>query len=85
MMKGLGGLFGKKQQANTQAQTSQGTNLPPNPNANPNSLMDMPTQVTSFSDSSLDSSLFDIPTGYTLVQGDPALIMGGRQRQQPTK
>jgi hypothetical protein len=85
VMKGLGGLFGKKQQANTQAQTSQGTNLPPNPNANPNSLMDMTTQVTSFSDSSLDSSLFDIPAGYTLVQGDPALIMGGRQRQQPTK
>jgi hypothetical protein len=81
VMKGLGGLFGRKQQPNTQAQT---TTLPPNPNPNPNSLMDMTTQVSSFSDSTLDSSLFDIPTGFTLVQVDPAQIMGTRQRPQPT-
>jgi hypothetical protein len=84
MLKSLGGFFGKKQQTSAPAQTSQGANLPPNPNPTPNSLMDMTTQVTSFSDSSLDSSLFEIPTGYTLVQGDPAQILG-KQPPQSTR
>jgi len=84
MLKSLGGFFGKKQQTSAPAQTSQDANLPPNPNPTPNSLMDMTTQVTSFSDSSLDSSLFEIPTGYTLVQGDPAQILG-KQPPQSTR
>jgi hypothetical protein len=83
MLKSLGGFFGKKQQTNAPAQTSQGANLSPNPNPPPNSLMDMTTQVTAFSDSSLDSSLFEIPTGYTRVQGDPAQILGKQQPQPP--
>jgi hypothetical protein len=33
--------------------------------------MEMTTQVSSFSDSPLDASLFDIPAGYTQVQADP--------------
>jgi len=36
----------------------------------PNALMEMTTQVSSFSDSPLDASLFEIPAGYTPVQAD---------------
>ncbi len=82
LTKGLGSLFGKKKQANQggdQANsTNQGPAPPPNPNANPNDLIEITTQVTTFSDSSLDAGLFDIPTGYAQVQGDPMQIMAGR-------
>jgi sRNA-binding protein len=67
MMKGLGGLFGKKKQKDDAAAQNNGTALPPNPNPVPNALMEMTTQVSSFSDSSLDGSLFDVPAGYTKV------------------
>jgi hypothetical protein len=41
-------------------------------------------RVTTFSDSSLDGSLFDVPAGYTQIQVDPAVIMAGRtQARQP--
>jgi hypothetical protein len=71
MVKGLGSLFGKKkkqQDYNAKAGTPA---PPPNPNPDPNALMEMTTQVSSYSDSPLDASLFDIPAGYTQVQGDP--------------
>ena len=32
--------------------------------------MEMTTQVSSFSDSSLDGSLFEVPAGYTKVQSN---------------
>jgi hypothetical protein len=44
--------------------------------------MEVTTQVTTFSDSSLDASLFDLPAGYTQIQADPAQIMAGRTTQQ---
>lgn len=83
VMKGLGGLFGhKKQQQDDSSNSNQASSLPPNPNPNPNALMEMTTQVSSFSTNSLDASLFDIPTGYTQIQEDPSLVMSGRAPQQ---
>jgi len=45
-----------------------------------NSMMDMTTEVTSFSSSSLDPSLFDIRAGYTQVQQNPDEVFGGKRR-----
>jgi hypothetical protein len=71
MVKGLGSLFGKKKKQQDDNAKSGTPAPPPNPNPDPNALMEMTTQVSSFSDSPLDASLFDIPAGYTQVQGDP--------------
>jgi hypothetical protein len=94
VMKGLGGLFGKKKQDNsTTAPTTPGAGgsgqaaaPAANPNSNPNALIEITTQVTSFSDSSLDGSLFDVPAGFTQVQEDPTQVFGGgptQKSQQP--
>ena len=95
MIKGLGGLFGKKKQDNSSAPSNQGaagssqpSAPPPNPNSNPNALIEITTQVTSFSDSSLDGSLFDIPANYMQVQEDASQVFGGGtspQQQQPPR
>jgi hypothetical protein len=84
VMKGLGGLFGKKKQDNSAAPSNQGgagssqaSTAPPNPNSNPNALMEITTQVTAFTDSSLNGGLFDIPAGYTQVQEDPMQVFSG--------
>jgi len=72
VMKGLGSLFNKKKKQQQDDNAKAGTPAPPpNPNPDPNALMEMTTQVSSFSDSPLDASMFDIPAGYTQVQGDP--------------
>lgn len=87
MMKGLGGLFGKKKQDNSSA-SNQADTPSRNSNSNPNSLIEITTQVNSFSDSSLDAGLFDIPAGYTQLQEDPWQVFGGansRQQQQAPK
>lgn len=87
MMKGLGGLFGKKKQNNSSS--NQADAPPANPNSNPNALIEMTTQVSAFSDSSLDAGLFDVPAGYTQLQEDPMQVFGGghsqQQAQQPKK
>lgn len=83
-LKSLGNLFGKKKQ-DTSSASSQAGGPPANPNSNPNSLIDITTQVTSFSDSSLDGSLFDVPAGYTQLQEDPTQVMGRSQQQQPQR
>ena len=85
VVKGLGNLFGKKKPDNSSAQSNQsaaGSSQAGASTANPNSLIDITTQVTSFSDSSLDGSLFDIPAGYTQLQEDPMQVFGGRSSQQ---
>jgi hypothetical protein len=81
VMKGLGGLFGKKKQ-HDDSNSSPAGGLPPNPNSNPNALLEITTQVSSFSTNSLDAGLFDVPSGYTQIQEDPAMILGGRSPQQ---
>jgi hypothetical protein len=91
--KSLGGFFKKKAQQN-QGSADQGSGSgqagapPANPNSNPNDLIEVTTQVTKFSDSSLDGGLFDVPAGYTQIQADPSLIMAGRtaaQQQTPAR
>jgi hypothetical protein len=87
VVKGLGGLFGKKKQQQDNS-SNQAAAPPPNPNADPNAMMEMTTQVVSFSQSSLDGSLFDIPAGYMQVQEDPMQVFGGSgpsQQQPPSK
>jgi hypothetical protein len=70
MVKGLGSLFGKKKKQQDDNAKAGTPAPPPNPNPDPNALMEMTTQVSSFSDSPLEASLFDIPAGYTQVQAD---------------
>ena len=71
--KGLGGLFGKKKKKDEAA--DQGSQNPPPPST-PGALIEMTIEVNSFSDAALDGSLFDVPAGYTRVQGDPGMILG---------
>jgi len=66
VMKGLGGMFKKKQQQ--QQQDAQPSGNTANPASTPGSLMDMETEITSYSSDSLDASLFEPPAGYTQVQ-----------------
>jgi hypothetical protein len=74
MTKSLGGLFAKKKkQDDTADQNSQN----PPPPSTPGSLMEMTIEVISYSDSSLDSSLFDIPAGFTRITQNADQIMGG--------
>jgi hypothetical protein len=79
--KALGGMFGHKkkqdQQPSTSPDASTGTSAPPAGSSN--SLMDVTVQVTSFSNDSLDSSLFDVPAGYTQVQRNPDDAFSGKR------
>jgi hypothetical protein len=72
VVKSLGSLFGNKKKKQQDDNAKAGTPAPPpNPNPDPNALMEMTTQVSSFSDSLLDASLFEIPAGYAQVQANP--------------
>jgi hypothetical protein len=78
--KGLGGMFGglgkkKKQDQDQPSQTATGA-----PPSQPGSMMDMTVEVLSFSNASLEGSLFDIPAGYTQVQRDPDQVFGGKKK-----
>ncbi len=82
---GFGG-FGKKKkkepatQESSSASAAPGSSQPATTGAsNSASLMDMTVEVTSFSNDALDASLFEIPAGYTQVQGDSARMLGGRR------
>jgi hypothetical protein len=82
VMKGLGGLFDRKKQDNSASPPSQGGTTPPNPNSNPYALMEITTQVTSFTDSSLNGGPVDIRAGYTQLQEVPVQVVGGGRSQQ---
>jgi hypothetical protein len=76
VVKSIGSLFNKRKQKQQDDNAKAGTPAPPpNPNPDPNALMEMTTQVSSFSDSPLDASLFDVPAGYTQVQADPNAML----------
>ncbi|MBZ5703101.1 MAG: hypothetical protein LAN84_14810 [Acidobacteriia bacterium] len=72
MVKGLGGLFGKKKKKQEEEEAAAQDSKNPPPPANPNALIEMTIEVTSFSSDTLSGSLFEIPAGYTRVQGDPS-------------
>jgi hypothetical protein len=73
MVKGLGGLFGKKK-SKDEAAPDQNNQNPPPPST-PGSLMEMTIEVTSFSNAALEAGLFEIPSGYTRVQQNPDQIL----------
>ncbi|HXY08908.1 MAG TPA: hypothetical protein VEI52_13790 [Terriglobales bacterium] len=75
----FGGWKKKKQQDQQQQPSSQNTSAPP---GQPGALLEMTMEVTSFSKASLDSGLFDVPAGYTLVQRNPDEALGGKQAPQ---
>jgi hypothetical protein len=69
---GLGGFGRKKKQAPTDSDASA---PPPSGAAGSNStsgsLMEMTTEVTSYSSGPADPSLFEVPSGFALVQEEP--------------
>jgi hypothetical protein len=84
MLKGLGGLFGKKKKkddaASADANSPNSSNPPPPPSV-PGSLIEMTIEVNSFSDATLDPSLFVVPPGFTKVANDPNHILGKPAKQ----
>jgi hypothetical protein len=71
LVKGLGGIFGgKKKKDQTQSE---------DPSGDDSSLMTTTLEVTSFSSSALDSQLFEVPAGYTQIQGNPNEVIAGRR------
>jgi hypothetical protein len=79
MAKGIGGLFGKKKKQDDAA--DQNSQNPPPPST-PGSLIEMTIEVNSYSDSALDSALFDVPAGYALVTQTPEQIMSGKPAKE---
>jgi hypothetical protein len=79
MVKGLGGLFGKKKKQDDAA--DQNSKNPPPPST-PGSLIEMTIEVNSFSDGSLDSGLFDVPAGFTRVTENPDQLIGGKPAKE---
>jgi hypothetical protein len=79
MTKGLGGLFGKKKK---QDETADQNSQNPPPPSTPGSLIEMTIEVNSYSDTPLDSSLFDVPAGYTRVTESPDQIIGGKPAKE---
>lgn len=83
----LGGFGGfgrkkKKQDQSDQQAEQNSAGVPPESKAagQPGSFMDMTIEVTTYSFDPLDNSLFEIPAGYTQVQGSAERMMGGGQR-----
>ena len=74
--KGLGGLFNKKKKQDDAA--DQNSQNPPPPST-PGSLIEMTIEVNSFSDSSLDATLFDIPSGFTQIVQNADQMLGGKR------
>lgn len=77
---GIMGGFGrkKKQQQEQQQQQQAQAQAQGGQTGNPNSgsMMDVTTEVTSFSRAPLDANLFDVPAGYKEVQANPELDTG---------
>ncbi len=71
MVKGLGGLFGKRKKKDDD---QANPNNPPPPST-PGSLIEMTIEVTNFSNSALDGTLFEIPEGYTRVKQNPDQVL----------
>ena len=77
--KSLGGMFGRKKKPDQDNSNNSG-NSSGQSSLNSGSLMDMQTEVTSYSSNSLDKGLFEVPAGFTQVQRDPDEMFGGRKK-----
>jgi hypothetical protein len=74
--KALGGMLGGFHHKKKQQEQAASAPAAPPPPANGGSLMDITEQVTSYSNDSLDSSLFAPPAGYQQVQVDAQKVLG---------
>jgi len=78
-IKGLGGLFGrhkeKEKEKEKEEAAAENSKYPPH-ESNPNAMMEITAEVTSFSSDSLPASLFAIPAGYTRVEASDETISG---------
>jgi hypothetical protein len=77
VMEGLGGMFGHKKKK-PDPEAANPNESAPNPVAAPGSLMDMQTEVSSYSNAPLDSSLFEPPAGYLEQQVTPQELVSGK-------
>jgi hypothetical protein len=77
--KSLGGMFGRKKKPDQDNSNNSG-NSSGQSSSNSGSLMDMQTEVTSYSSNSLDKGLFEVPAGFTQVQRDPDEMFSGRKK-----
>jgi hypothetical protein len=77
VMKGLGGMFKKKKEQQQQQEQEKQPSGAANPASTPGSLMDMRTEVTNYSNDSLDAGLFGPPAGYTQTQKSADDVLGG--------
>ncbi len=85
IVKGLGGMFSKKKQqqqdnsaSGDSAQNGSKPGAAPDNSVkaeNPGALIEMTSQVTSFSESSLDRSVFEVPSGFAEVKLPPDQVM----------
>lgn len=75
MAKGIGGLFNKRKKQDDAA--DQNSQNPPPPST-PGSLMEMTIEVNSYSDSSLDASLFEIPSGFARIVQNAGQVLGSK-------
>jgi hypothetical protein len=78
--KSLGGMFGHKKKQSDQDNANNSGSSSSQPSSGSGSLMDVQTEVTSFSNSPLNKDLFEIPAGFTPVPRDPDEMMGGRKK-----
>ena len=84
--KGIGGVFGsfgkkkKQRDQDAQAQSADSSGSSQQPASASGALMEMQTEVTQYSNTSVDKDLFEIPAGYTQVQQDPNQVFGGTRK-----
>jgi hypothetical protein len=77
------GGFGKKKKQrdqDAQAQSADSSGSSQQPASASGALMEMQTEVTQYSNTSVDKDLFEIPAGYTQVQQDPNQVFGGTRK-----
>lgn len=79
VMKGLGGLFGKKKKQQDSSPDPSQSSPSSTSSSQSSTLMEVTSEVTSFSSESLDSALFGPPSGYAQVPGNADAVLAGRQ------
>src|SRR5215469_2002866 len=79
VMKGLGGLFGKKKKQPDSSPDPSQSSPSSTSSSQSSTLMEVTSEVTSFSSESLDSAWFGPPSGYTQVPGNADAVLAGRQ------
>ena len=74
------GFGKKKKQPDQDAQAADSSVSSQQPASASGALMEMQTEVTQYSNGSIDKELFDIPAGYSQVEQDPNQVFSGRKQ-----